>query len=219
MDVHAPYRSDSIDPPGARSRVEGDGVLDDETLEKAYRMQGLAGPGVEERAIELYDAGIRSLDAALEELLRKIGRHLPAENTLVVVTSDHGEAFREHGTTEHGGNLYPEVVGVPLLFSWPGVLPEGVRIGAQVRSIDIAPTVLALADMNVPKAFEGMPLLPMLAGQIEDRIGRSEVYFRRPLSPFHFAAVVSRDHLYVREKMNGRVEFFDLRSDPRNSRT
>jgi arylsulfatase A-like enzyme len=214
MDVHAPYRSGLEEASGPSLRLPGRGEIDDATVERAYRKEGLTGPAVEERVIALYDAGIRNLDAALERLLHEIGASLPPEDTLIVITSDHGEAFREHGTTEHGHNLYPEVIRVPLIFAWPGVLPAGMRIGAQVRSIDIAPTLLALAGVAVPESFEGSPLLPMNPDGIADRVAHSEVYFRRPLSPFHFTAVVSRNHLYVREKMKDAAEFYDLSRDP-----
>jgi arylsulfatase A-like enzyme len=214
MDVHAPYRPFRAGSPGPGIELPGRGAIDDATLEFEYRKEGLAGAGVEERVIELYDEGIRQFDAALESVLSEIGASIPAEELLIVITSDHGEGFREHGTTEHGHNLYPEVVDVPLMFRWPGVVPAGVRIDAQVRSIDIAPTILALAGVNVPEAFEGEALLPMQPGEIADRTARSEVYFRQPLSPFHFTAVVSPDHFYVREEMQDTVEFYDLRADP-----
>jgi arylsulfatase A-like enzyme len=214
MDVHAPYRPEAEGASGPPVELPGRGAVDDATLEFEYRKESLTGAGVEERTIALYDAGIREFDASLEELLAGITGAGFAENLLIVVTSDHGEGFREHGTTEHGHNLYPEVVEVPLMFRWPGVLPAGVRIGAQVRSIDIAPTLLALAGVAIPDEFEGEALLPMEPGAIEDRIGYSEVYFRRPLDPFHFTAVVSRDHFYVREQMKNVAEFYDLRLDP-----
>jgi len=202
MDVHAPYR------------ITGVSTAEDAALEYAYRKEGLDDPGVQERVIELYDAGIHALDAELSTLRRELAAVLPAEETLTVLTSDHGEAFREHGNTEHGKDLYPEVLEVPLIFAWPGVLPEGVRVAAQVRSIDIAPTLLALAQGSVPDSFEGSPLLPLTGHAIEDRLAHSELYFRRPLDPFHLAAVISPDHFFVHEKMSGTTEFYDLRADP-----
>jgi len=212
MDVHAPYRPERSDELGPAVELPDRGAIDDATLEFEYRKEGLSGAGVEERVIGLYDEGIRQFDAELETFLRDI--RASAGNPLIVITSDHGEGFREHGTTEHGHNLYPEVLEVPLIVLWPGVVPAGVRIPAQVRSIDIAPTILALASVNVPEAFEGEPLLPMEPGGIEDRTARSEVYYRRPLEPFHYTAVISRDHFYVREGMRDTVEFYDLRADP-----
>jgi arylsulfatase A-like enzyme len=214
MDVHGPYRPGPAFRSGEPVTLPGRGVVADSALEEQYRKEGLTGPGVQERVVELYDGSIRTLDAALGQLLEGMRPLVDFDNTIIVVTSDHGESFREHGTTEHGWNLYPEVIEVPLLFVLPGHSSEATRISAQVRSIDIAPTLLALADVGIPESFEGSPLLPMEPGGIEDRIAHSEVRFRRPRPRYHYTAVISPDHLYQREKFGDVVEFYDLRADP-----
>ena len=105
-----------------------EGVLPDDRLEMLYRKKSLDGPEVGRRVEELYDATIDEIDAAIGDLLARLELPDRGAERIVVLTSDHGEAFREHGTTEHGRTLYPEVYEVPLILSWPDHLPAGTRI-------------------------------------------------------------------------------------------
>ncbi len=214
MDVHSPYapsRPFFSEPPAT---IPGLGVVPDDELDILYRQKGLDAPGVVPRIIKLYDGEIRTVDAAIDQLLKELQRENWFDNTIVVITSDHGEEFREHGSIEHGKNLYPEVYEVPLIFLWPGRLPAGVRISAQVRSIDIAPTLFALTGLDVPKSLDGKPLLPMENDRLPDEVAISAVGLNDCIPDLDYVAVVSREHLYVREKVNNVVEFYDLRSDP-----
>jgi arylsulfatase A-like enzyme len=169
---------------------------------------------VHERAIRLYDAGIRETDDAIGKLLDGLERRGWLDNTVVVLTSDHGEAFREHGTTEHGWNLYPEVYEVPLVLVWPGRIPGGKRIREQVRSIDIAPTLMELAGLPVPASFDGQSLLPLDAGERRDLTALCAVGLNDYIPRLDYVAVVSPDHLYIRERKSDVVEFYALQSDP-----
>jgi arylsulfatase A-like enzyme len=214
MDVHAPYRPPAefySAPPLSGPR----GVaIPDDRLELLYRKRGLAAPGVQQRVLDLYDGEIRAVDAAIGELLEGLERVRGSRDTIRVVTSDHGESFREHGTTEHGWNLYPEVYEIPLLFHAPWRLPSGVTIEEQVRGIDVAPTLLSLAGIGVPESFEGEPLLPMKPGAIRDRVATGAVGLNDYLPNLDYVAVVTPSSLYVRERRNDRVEFYDLEADP-----
>jgi arylsulfatase A-like enzyme len=214
MDVHSPYaprREFFSEPPVT---IPGLGVVADDELDILYRRRGLDAPAVVQRIIKLYDGEIRGVDAAIDQLLKELQRENWFDNTIVAITSDHGEEFCEHGGIEHGKNLYPEVYEVPLIFIWPDRLPAGVRIGAQVRSIDIAPTLFALAGLDVPKSLDGKPLLPMENSRLVDEVAISAVGLNDYIPKLDYAAVVSREHLYVREKISNKVEFYDLRSDP-----
>ncbi len=213
MDVHDPYSPKSPFYSGSPLTIPDLGVIPDAELEMLYRVKGLDAPGVRNRVIELYNGGIRTADAAIGQLLKELKKIGRLENTISVITSDHGEAFREHGTTAHGKNLYPEVYEVPLIFSWPGYLPSGVRIRAQVCSIDIAPTLFALAGLVLHEGCIGKPLLPMRSDAIRDRIAISAVGLDGSISHLDYIAVVSPEHLYVREKKSNVVEFYDLQLD------
>ncbi len=214
MDVHAPY----IPKPPYFSAppldVPGLGIVADHKLELLYREKQLDTPAVQQRIIDLYDGEIRTIDVAIDQLLKDLKGMGWLDDTIVVITSDHGEEFLEHGQTEHGKDLYPETYEVPLIFHWPGHLPAGKKIEAQVRSIDIAPTLFELAGIEIPSSFDGISLLPMKNDVLQDRIALSSVGLNDHLPNLDYAAVVSPQHLYLREKINNVVEFYDLKLDP-----
>lgn len=87
----------------------------------------------------LYGAEVRSVDAAVGEMLQALERNGLSGRTLVIGAADHGEEFWEHGGSEHGRTVYEEVVRVPLLMRWPGHVPAGARIDAVARCTDVAP--------------------------------------------------------------------------------
>jgi arylsulfatase A-like enzyme len=215
MDVHRPYRPKPPYFSGGPLTIPGHGTISNEELDYRYARKGLRGPMVQKRIIELYDGEIRTIDAALEELLDDLGKKPGFENTIFVITSDHGEAFNEHGKILHGNSLYPEVYEVPMIFFWPGGLSGGQEIDVQVSSIDIAPTLFKLAELPVPKSFHGEALLPMKRGSIKERIALSAVGLNDAIPNLDYIAVVSSEYLYIREKINNKIEFYDLQSDPR----
>src|SRR5262249_47729377 len=111
---------------------------------------------------ELFNQVIGSYDAEIAWLDQELGRlftKLPS-NTLVVVFSDHGEAFKEHGWTLHGATLYEEEVRAALLMNWPEVLPKGRVVDDPVMLIDVAPTILGCCGLPAPPHYEGLDLSP-----------------------------------------------------------
>lgn len=116
------------------------------------------------RIRSLYDGEIAFMDEAVGVLLDGLEQRGLSENTLVVFLSDHGEEFFEHHGFEHGHSLYDELIKVPMIFSLPGVLPEGVRVSRQVRLLDVAPTVLDVLGLKPWQEVEGVSLMPLLSG-------------------------------------------------------
>jgi arylsulfatase A-like enzyme len=113
-------------------------------------------------ALDLYDAGIAYTDSMLARVLRRL-EHLGIEDqTVVVVTSDHGELFGEHGEFNHV-SLYDENLLVPLIIVDPR-RERPVRIPDQVRLIDVMPTVLDLLDVEAPGDLDGVSLVPLMDG-------------------------------------------------------
>lgn len=117
-----------------------------------------------ERIEALHDGEISYHDEYFGRFLAKLHELGLDENTLVVVTSDHGEEFQEHGSWGHGHSVYQELLGVPLMFRWPGVLPANVRIDPVVSTLDIGPTVLEATGVPIPQPFEGRSLLGFMRG-------------------------------------------------------
>jgi arylsulfatase A-like enzyme len=147
--VHSPYA-----PEGAYATLfEGDDL-----------------PGPETAAIraerDRYDREIRVADDELEKLIATIERTSRDGSVLVVVLSDHGEEFKEHGALQHGGSLFEESLRIPLVFFWPGHIPAGRRIEAPVSLIDVAPTILDLAGLDaLPQATDGRSLAKIILGE------------------------------------------------------
>ena len=117
-----------------------------------------------ERIEALHDGEISYHDAYFGKFLAKLEELGLAENTIVVVTSDHGEEFQEHGSWGHGHSVYQELLGVPLIFRWPGVIPPELRLEPVVSTMDIGPTVLEATGVAVPEQFEGRSLLGFMRG-------------------------------------------------------
>ncbi|MCS5638389.1 MAG: sulfatase [Myxococcota bacterium] len=106
---------------------------------------------------ELYDAGVRQLDTELGRLLAFLDSSGRAGDTLVVITSDHGEEFLEHGRVGHSLTTYQQSLRVPLIMRGPG-LPVGVRVEAPVSLVDLAPTLLALTGLPARDELDGLDL-------------------------------------------------------------
>ena len=125
----------------------------------------------------VYDAEVAYVDSAVGRLvdgLRELGVY---DDTLLVLLSDHGEEFWEHGGFEHGHTLYDELVRVPLLLKLPSSTPGVVRprVDAQVRLIDVLPTAFEVFDVAQPDSFLGASLLALALGESYDaRLAFSE---------------------------------------------
>jgi arylsulfatase A-like enzyme len=113
--------------------------------------------------VDAYDGGIAYVDEQIDQLLSELGSRGLAENLLVVVTSDHGEAFGEHGLLQHTNSLYREVIHVPLIFWWHGHLPEGERVAEPVSIAALPTTLLDLIGQQGQAQFPGPPLTALWA--------------------------------------------------------
>lgn len=115
------------------------------------------------RAEKLYDGEVAYVDDEVGRLLDGLAAAGLADSTVVVLTADHGEEFLDHGDWEHGHSLYDELLHVPLIVSFPPrVAPR--RVSTAVGTIDVAPTLCALASVEPGSAFRGHDLLGGPAG-------------------------------------------------------
>ena len=109
----------------------------------------------------MYDSGVAYMDEKIGGLLRELEAGQVARPTVVVFTSDHGEALLEHGLAGHI-DLYDHTLLVPLVIALPDGRGAGVRVKRQVRLIDVLPTVLEVLGLEAPVACDGVSLLPFL---------------------------------------------------------
>jgi arylsulfatase A-like enzyme len=111
----------------------------------------------------LYDGEIAYADASLGDLFSTLSRLGLDDHTLVVVTSDHGEAFGEHGLYAIHRTIYEETLRIPLILRYPGRIPAGQRLQTPVQHLDIAPTVLGYAGLSPSESLRGESLAPLLS--------------------------------------------------------
>ena len=133
------------------------------------RADGGASPPPEEdlRYIEgLYYGEVGFVDAQVGRLIARLQEMGVYDRTTLVVTSDHGEEFWEHGGFEHGHTLYDELILIPLVVKFPAGVPRVKQeVAAQVRILDVLPTLFALAGIEQPASFVGQSLLPYVSGE------------------------------------------------------
>jgi len=160
-DVHSDYRS--LPQYEALFTRPYTGSAQGSTTHLIAARQGRVTPDDHDVAhlIDLYDAGIRQMDDEIDRLWLFLRTSGLMERAVIVVTSDHGEEFLEHGGVLHGRTQFEEVVRVPLIVRGPGVA-AGRRVRDRVSLIDIAPTLLARAGVEPPRRSDGIDLQLLL---------------------------------------------------------
>ena len=160
-----------------------------------------------------YDAEIAGVDRALGRVLDRLRADGLLDDTVVVVTADHGESLGEHGEKTHAVFVYDATVRVPLLVRFPRLLPRGRVYEGPVSSVDIVPTLLAVLGLPGGETTEGASLLPALRGEAPPPARPqysesllSEVGFG--MAPLH--AIRSGGIKYIRAP---RPELYDLSAD------
>ncbi len=194
FDAHDPY-----DPPAPWSRRFGDAP----------------------DRVALYDGGIAYMDAELGRLLRTLASRGVLDRTIVVVTSDHGEMFGEHGIENHGHALYLPLLHVPLVIRAPGRLPAGGRAPATVGLRDLPATLLDLMAVREATGIEGRSFVATAAGADSTRTGslvlaeteRSKLFWLNgPAREGAMHTLLDDSLQYIRDG-KGREELYRYRED------
>lgn len=171
------------------------------------------GDTTHERHINAYDSEVAFADSYVGRIVEKLKAENLYEDTVIVITSDHGEGFDEHGYYFHGQTLYNEILKVPLIIRVPGW--HSRRVKGPVSLIDVAPTLLELLDISVPSIFEGQSLVAAMLGRsgVPDRPIFSELL---PYTNWkeHHEAIIEGDEKFIMDLSNGVEEYYDLASDP-----
>jgi arylsulfatase A-like enzyme len=154
--------------------------------------------------LDRYDSEILAADAAIGRLVRSARARL-SKPLVIVITADHGEEFHEHGGVYHGSSLYEEQVHIPLIVVVPGMPAR--RYAQPVESIDIAPTLLGLLDVDRPTSMRGADLRGYLVHPDRDR---GPVFS----AVIHKKMVVSWPHKLIADLRFGSYELYDLSKDP-----
>ena len=173
-----------------------------------------------------YYAAVTCTDDLIGELLAGLEENGVADNTIIVLSADHGELLGNHGTFNKD-RLYEEAIRVPMIYRYPNGFGSSANASQVASNVDIAPTVLEACGFAVPSHMQGQSLLPVLRGQraslerhyaFVEAAGYQGVSYAMPYSmmgirtPSHkYAIEVEEDD---REIRNDRAAFHDLRSDP-----
>jgi arylsulfatase A-like enzyme len=122
----------------------------------------------------MYDQEVRRLDDGMSDIIGAIDELGLAEKTLIVLIADHGESMTEHGVFYDHSGLHDTIVHVPMIMRLPGRLPAGVRLPRMLQHVDIGPTVLEAAGIDVPSTMEGKSFWRYATGE-EQQGGYDEV--------------------------------------------
>ncbi len=162
-----------------------------------------------------YDHEIAFTDHHVGRLLDALGKRADAGHIAVIATSDHGEAFGEHGTAFHGFSVYEDQLRVPLVVRAPGLTDRGFRLGKRVSLIDVTPTILDLTGAGLPaNELQGQSWRPELEGR---EVPQRLIYAERVRGPHSagYRTLIDGDWKIVWRAAGNRHELYDLAKDPK----
>jgi arylsulfatase A-like enzyme/uncharacterized membrane protein YozB (DUF420 family) len=170
------------------------------------------GPEDRRRVQALYDGEILEADTLLSALFAYLEKTRLRDDTLVVILSDHGEEFWDHGSVLHSHTLYEELLHVPLLMRVPAWRDRARRVPERISMLDVLPTLLELLGVPAPDSVGGTSLVPRMRGEAlpgEPIVSEGYPYGRSLQS-------VSADGFkLIRSLETGASQLYDLAADPR----
>jgi len=221
-----------------------DDEFDDTAAEQnrvLYQMLGMADDDLEDirGVLQCYYAMVRFLDDMVGRIVTSLETLGLRDDTIVVFCADHGDFAGEHRMTCKGGAFYDCLTRVPLIVSWPGELPCGVREDSMVNLVDVAPTIYRLRGWEVPRTMDGEPLPTVTDTEPRDaafsEYGAGGPPFREEdlaelQKPYGYDTLIeslrwreaegrrkmvrTRDWKYVHDPDRDQHELYDLNRDP-----
>ena len=180
-----------------------------------WRYPAKRAPWGNKSRLDRYDAELYNVDRAVGRLLDSLRKDGLYDNTLIVLVSDHGEEFGEHGGEFHGKTMYEEVVRVPCLIRAPGVAPRTVQ--QPVSLVDMLPTMLDLLGVNMPKQ-QGYSLEPLMLAKPgctrPPVVGEMQPWRKKPPFKPWLWYLVSDRHKLIYDVESNAYELYDLAVDP-----
>ncbi len=216
IDPHVPYI-----PPAKYRAMYDDGLYNGpvQGVRTAKLLEQIKTGGVKLSARDrfrleaLYDGEISYHDDHFGRLYDALAAAKMLEDTLIIITADHGEEFFEHGSVGHGHSMYEELLHVPLIFRLPGASPQerGATCPADVGLVDVMPTACGILGVECPEGLEGRSLAPLLAGDPADG------WPRAAFSDFLDGQRVARLGRWKLILRGLSTTLFDLQEDPRET--
>jgi len=204
MDVHTPYypRENTVSADlGHREAIR--------LFHRVHRLGTDTAPETLERLERLYRGEVEHFDRRLGEFVEGLAEYVDLEETLFIVTSDHGEAFGTHDAVFHpDGKLFDQQIHVPLVVRGPGF--DGGQVSTPVSTADIVPAILDAAGESVPDACVG----DSLAALLEDPPGDRTVFAQGHDPETGIAMVTDERYKLVRDLESGTESLYDRQADP-----
>ncbi len=249
MEPHRPYvapdrfarRFDPVDPHRRRRALEalrGFHQLERRDWENGRPLGTTPGAAEQKRLLaelsehrellnDLYDAGVAWADENLEAVAKMLRQRGAWRNVHVIVLSDHGEEWLDHGGILHGQSLYDELVAVPFIWKLPDGGANGRRVAAPASLIDVMPTLLDFAGDSEPReGLAGRSLRPLLEGAPAENANEAERVTSMRINRMHYfepfavqrghvnVAVVSGSWKGIWNVEPDTFELYDLEADP-----
>ena len=223
-DSHGQYELSDASRATARRDYKGtlDGTIEENAKLREQALTAIQNPGDppslgsvldEDDAkylLALYDQKVREADQRLGSFLSEVRASGLLDRTIVIVMSDHGDEFMEHGAIDHGGTLYEEQLHVVMTMRLPGYARRH-DVDAVVRTVDLFPTVFDMLGLPIPAGVDGTSLLPILRGQGAELTAYAESDYRLFV---HLRAIRKGDTKLVLDLEDGQRELYDLAKDP-----
>lgn len=206
FDPHYPYSPpapyDTQYDPNYRGPVDGSLTSISKFISKEYN-----SPADLNHLKSLYKGEVSFTDSQLNRLFSWLDENQVRQNTVLAVTGDHGEAFGEFGQWEHGLDVHTAAVRVPLILSYPGVVPAKRVVESNVGSMDIMPTLLDLAKIPLPDGVEGTSVRPLFNAEDPNRTTYSQVANDTQMS------ITQGQWMLIRNMVTGQKELYDIHND------
>jgi arylsulfatase A-like enzyme len=213
FDAHSPY----IPPAPFDTMFGAGGAQPDGLVRRQWSKQEI------QRSMDAYDGALAHIDHEVGRLLVQLNERQLLDRTLIIVTSDHGEQFGEHGLFDHANSLYRQTLQVPLVVSLPGRIPSGRRVSAPVTLADLAATILDVAGVNQEPRLPGTSLArhwqenhpaaepsSALLSEVSKGINTPPWV---PITKGALKSVVT-DRMHYIQHADGQEELFDFEHDP-----
>ena len=215
MDVHEPYVPekkyvDMIDPAIILDRAEMFGLFKDPLLKR-----DVSDKGKVELLKKLYRAHVREVDGYVEEFFAMLKKYDLLQNTVVIMTADHGDEFGEHNGLSHDGKMYSENINVPFLI-YDYTRDKEEECDTLMSNIDIPPTILHLFGLDAIDNFRGISALPYAEypekGCFGEAIGKKSAHEKETDKPVYYYQEKNLKIIYSEE--GDKWELYDLSADP-----
>jgi arylsulfatase A-like enzyme len=216
MDVHEPYVPerkyiDLVDP---SIRMTEDEMF--RLFKEVLLKRDASDRGIVETLKKLYLAHVREIDDAVKEFFDILEKWKVLKDSWVILTTDHGDEFGEHGGLSHDGKMYSELVHIPLILHDPG-REKGEVCETLVSTLDVSPTIVYLFGLPPVKEFEGDSLLPLqdypekgVFGEAVDKHGSHEKGEEKETHYYR-----EGDFKIIYRERNDSWELYDLKNDPK----